>query len=215
MIQVAQDLKGKNPLELAQYAEDVAADMTGNAHFAAPQPALAEIIAKAAALRASQTRVATAETALSTERATARTDSDELKKLLTNEGTYVQGVANANGNTDEQATVIVKSGGMGVKSSGAPVGAMPAPEGLGLTQGNAPGKVDAHCHSVDKSSAYVWVSSEDADPNAAVWGGSVTTTKSKVTLENLKSGALVWVRVSAVGSQGTGPASDPMSVRVP
>ena len=191
MVQVTQDLRGKNPLELAQYADDVVSNMTGNPNFSTPIPALAEISAQSAAIRAGQTRVANAETNLSTERATVRADAEALKALLTNEGTYIQGVANAGGNSDAQATAIAKSGGMNVKSSGTPASLLPAPQELSLTQGDETGEVDAHCHSVKGTDFYGWETCLDPDPNTGNWTLVTPTTKSQTTLKSLASGAIV------------------------
>lgn len=214
MAQVKQDLQKMNPLELAQYADDVVAAMTGNSSFGVPTPALSALTDKATAVRKGQTEVAAAETVLSDKRSLVRAQAGDLKTLLTNEGTYVQGVANTSGNTDEQASAIIKSAHMDVKSAGSPVGALPAPTDVAATQGDMPNEVDTQCHSVKGASSYVWETCAGDDPIGGPWVYATTTTKSSVTLSNLASGSRQWVRVSAVGTAGAGPHSAPTDIRV-
>ena len=213
MVQVIQELRSKNPLELAQYADDVVASMTGNANFATPTPALSQIQAKAAAIRAGQTRVATAETNLSNERAAVRSDASDLRTLLTNAGTYVQGMANADGHTDDEATVIVKSADMDVKSSGTPIGMLPAPIELSLANGNT-GEITARCHSVKNAGLYQWEKCVEGDPNTGLWTIVTSTTKASAHLPGFASGTLPWIRVRAGHGDMLGPASAPVSIRV-
>ena len=215
MVQVAQDLKKFTALQLAQYAEDRATALENNATiFPAPNPTPTQLRVQATALRTGLGTVDDAKIALTVAYDGSHAVTEALKDMLNNEGTYVQGVANAGDNTDEQATTIIKTSGMSVKAAGTPVGVLPAPADLSLTQGDETGEVDAHCHSVKSSSFYQWESSLDADPNAASWTIRTPTTKSSTTLKDFASGAIVWVRVRAGGADGPGPASAPVSIRV-
>ena len=53
------------------------------------------------------------------------------------------------------------------------------------------------------------------DPVAGPWTTKAQPTASRWTLEGLASGQRVWVRVRAVGTNGTGPWSDPATKIVP
>ena len=214
MVQVKQGLDELTALQLAQRAEDTATAIENNANFATPLPTPAQLREAAATVRADQTGVSEAQSALKGAFDVAHGSTDALKNLLSSEGNYVQGVANAPGNTPAQATAIIKSADMGVKSNGSPVGLLPAPQALALTQGDFPLTVDAHCHSVAGKSSYLWEKCLDGDPNTGHWEFAASSAQSSVTLSNLPSGALVWVRVSAVGTAGTGPSSAPVSMRV-
>ena len=85
---------------------------------------------------------------------------------------------------------------------------------LVLTHGDFDGSVDASWNRDRKAKSYKVQMCIDP-PTDASWKDVDTTSKSSFTLKNLVSGAKIWVRVCAVGSDGNGPWSDPAVIVVP
>jgi hypothetical protein len=85
---------------------------------------------------------------------------------------------------------------------------------LALTHGDFDGSVDASWDRDKKAKSYKVQMSIDPLTDAS-WKEVDTTSKSSYTLKNLTSGQKIWVRVCAVGSNGSGPWSDPATIVVP
>ena len=143
--------------------------------------------------------------------------SETLRGLLRAEGGYVEGIANANDNPVPVATAIALSAAMGVVSPRTPVGPMPKVTGLSGTQGDEPGEVDLHWHSILRGLAG-YVAQHTSDPAAATGWLTLLLQKpkqSKASIGGFPSGTKVWFRVAAQGTDGVGPWSDPVQVTIP
>jgi hypothetical protein len=80
------------------------------------------------------------------------------------------------------------------------------------TIGDGSGDCDLVWQPVKRKSNYIVdVSADPITPTS--WAQAGLPTKSSFTVTGLISGARYWFRVSASGSQGPGPASDPATAR--
>jgi len=87
-----------------------------------------------------------------------------------------------------------------------PIGELPQVKNLSLTIGDNEGELDGHFDKVKGASSY---NIEKAITNPENWMHAASSTKTSFTLSGLGSGVKIWVRVSALGSAGQGPWSDP------
>ena len=216
MAQVKQELQAMNPTELAQQGENVVAGMTGNANFAAPNPPLSQISAAASELRARLSTVKSTAAQLSADNLAVREGDEVLRALLTGEGTFVQGVADAAERSGVgDPTQIIKSANMGVRADNTvPIGNLPAPSGLSATDGATDGDINAHCNRVKGASSYFWETCVGDNPISGAWGGTKGSTAGSIILTGYEVGKRVWVRVAALGAAGQGAWSEPVSLIV-
>ena len=195
-------------LELIALAKLIVQKMTAAAAiFVTPDPPLVDISTAITTLDTSKQAVDAAKATLAQAVAKQNTDDSALQDLLTAEGRYVDNRANGD-------KVIIESAGMPVADESTPVGELPQVQNLSLTHGDNPGEVDAHWNPVKKHKNYtVQVT---ADPiGSAAWITRGNPTKSSITIDGLTSGSKVWVHVSANGTAGSGPYSDPAVIVVP
>jgi hypothetical protein len=197
-----------NPDQTVDLANTIKTAMTTNAAtFANPVPtmtALGTLITTASTkIAAYNTAKAAAETAMA-ERDAAIT---ALAGGLTQEGAYVESVANG-----DPAKVVLA--GMQVRAAAAPIGVPAQVPNLALTAGDFPGTVDAVWDPTRGASVYEVQISPDPMTETG-WNTKVTVTKSSATVQGLTSGNKVWVRARAVGAAGPGPWSDPAVKTVP
>ncbi len=195
-------LNGYNPAGLVAFANTVKTAMTGNANFATPNPTLTAfgtlITTANTKIAAYNSMVAAAETGLADRDAALAA----LRASFTQLGDYVQNVSAGD-------AVKIESSGMSVRSQGTPT-TMTQVLGLALTPGDNPGSVDAMWTPVAGVRSYE-SQVNTSDPNVeANWSFKQSTSKSSVTLAGLTSGAKVWVRVRAIGTNdNAGAYSDP------
>ena len=85
---------------------------------------------------------------------------------------------------------------------------------LSTTAGDDDGALDGQNDPAAGARTYE-IQVSTVDPVAGPWTTKAQPTASRWTLEGLASGQRVWVRVRAVGTNGTGPWSDPATKIVP
>ncbi len=184
--------------------------MTGNPNFPTPNPPLTAISANAYEMRAliAQRNSLLAQAQQKTIAIRAKRDVGELG--MTNEGNYVEGIANASTDPANPPDAIIVSAGMHVKGASTPVGPMPQVTGLTATASDSAGAVDLHWDSI-KRGLQSYLIEKTTDP-AGLTGWTYAAggqKKSSATIEGLTSGTRYWFRAAAMGAAGQGPWSDP------
>ena len=208
MAKVKLSLNSYNPDGLVAFANTVKTAMTGNANFATPNPTLTAfgtlITTANTKIAAYNSLVAAAETGLADRDAALAA----LRAGFSQLGDYVQNVTAGD-------QVKIESAGIPVRSAGTPT-TMTQVLDLALTPGDNPGSVDAMWKPVAGVRSYeCQVNTVNPDVEAN-WSFKKSTSKSSVTLEGLTSGAKLWVRVRAIGTNdNAGPYSDPATNVVP
>jgi hypothetical protein len=107
-----------------------------------------------------------------------------------------------------------------LKTAPAPSGPTPRVLNLKLSIGDSAGSVDGAWNSLYKSGVKSYevesvLNPLNNDPNSGAWVRQPSVTKSSCTLTGFTSGARIWVRVRAIGPNGTGEWSDPATIIVP
>lgn len=200
------ELKRRTMSGLSDYVASIVAAMTGNTNFTTPTPALAAVTAKLtqynAALADSTAKTNAARLATST----LETRRAELESIVTLLAGYVEAASNG----DE---LVLLTSGMQVRSTGAPLGAMPAPASLSATAGDMEGEVDLSWQPVEGAGSYEVDCKTHTD--AGTWERTKSSTSSRVSVEGLTPGVAYAFRVRAVGAAGAGAWSDEAVRRAP
>lgn len=206
MAQVKLSLDRLTRDERIALAQQIHTQMTGNASFPTPSPALT-------ALDAAITALATGNSELNVLRQQAKEKTVEvdtldasLSQVLRDLAAYVQ---NASGGDESK----ILSAGMSVREAAAPVTMTPV-TGLESSPGDDSGEIDLSWNPVRSASSYEVQSSPDPITPTS-WGHAGISTKSSLTLTGQPSGARCWWRVRAVGANGPGAWSDPATKIVP
>lgn len=180
-------------LQMASFSKQVVADMTGNAHFPSPSPALSVIDANTLAL---DTAIAVVKRGIPATTADMHAKRKVLHDLLKSLGVYVEVVANQD---PPNALTIAKSSGMGIK-----LDPKPRPAGFRLQPTNVPGQVKLFTTSVPRG-AYKWEYTTTPAVDAS-WV-SVENNAAKILITGLTSASRYYFRV-AVATKSLGPWSD-------
>lgn len=186
----------------------IVAKMTDNPNFKTPDPALNALTdANLATVNQRNKR-----DTLQADAKQATTDLKALEalfdKLLTALGAYVENIA-------QGSKAIIESAGMpaSADTGGRPdPHKLPAPEGLAVTMGDAPGEVDPHWHRVTGAGAYELHYGQNGPDTL---DHQMTVVGSKAVLTGLTPGKEAWVVVYAVGTAGRGAPSQPARCMVP
>ncbi len=200
--------KKKTNDKIAMGATHIAA-MNGNTHY----PANTRV--------PSDAQVQTAQDELVTSQAAVDAAEIAWKQAIQvrdqKEGTW-DTVITARANNCEAVTpndlAALQSTGFPLRSSGAPIGDLPAPGDLTATASDNEGTIKLRCRAVGGASSYEWECKVHNDLNAP-WSAIKTSTTAKITVENLTPGTLYAFRVRAVGSAGPGTWSDEATERAP
>ncbi|MBK5284474.1 MAG: hypothetical protein JJE25_03655 [Bacteroidia bacterium] len=194
------ELSKKSVLQKIDSGKSVVLAMTANPNFTTPVPPLVDITAVTLALEKASNDVeaqggGTLLTAIMHEK------ENDFDTKMTALGNYVDGVAMG-------SETIILSAGMETKKQNAPIGIPAEVTGLEAKGGPLTGEISLRWKSVKGAKTYVIYTTEDINSTASfrIIGHS---TRAKFSAENLTSGNLYWFKVEAIGSAGTGHASDP------
>lgn len=185
-----------NDADLEQKAELIVDSMTGNAHFADPVPALADI---QAATTAFDMAIIKAKEGGKTEQLLRTFKREELIALLDRLALYVQLEADGN-------EAVLSSSGFSLSRTRNTVGALTKPQGFTVLAENV-GKIKLHLKAMRGAKSYLF---EYRKSGEEVWNVMVYT-KTTLVLTELESGKLYEFRVVAVGSSDQRIYSDVLS----
>ena len=185
----------------------IVTQMTGNASFPAPAPSLSEVTAAKNALNAAYQ---SAEAARNDSKAKTLAQGAAETALMGVVSKLADYVNTASGGDEP----VILSSGFEVAADATPAGLPGKPENFSLTAGDKPGEVHGHFDAVKYGRTYKVQYLIGPNPSGS-WLNGDPALKSNFDLEDLTSGDRVWVRLQAVGTAGTGPWSDPVSVIVP
>ena len=206
--QIKLDLQGKNVPDKIQFLRDVVTQMTGNANYPTPDPALTVITAKANALESALGAQAIAQQAAKT----ATTNLETAEKLA---DAAISSLSNHVWEKSGGDEAKIQGAGMTLRAPKTPTTSLPAPQGLTATAGDEEGELDLVWEPVPKSKGYEVQTSPDPVTSTS-WEYAETSTASKTSLTGLPSGSKIWVRVRALGPKKIkSPWSDPAVKRVP
>jgi len=173
----------------------IVAGMTGNAHYPAPVPALADVVAARNAYVAAVNAVKNGSLATVARRQLRAQLVAQLRSLAL----YVQ--QNCNGDA-----VILLGSGYPAQKAHQPTSLLPAPVNLRLARGTISGQLKARCNKVPKAGSYQWRYATAAAPTA--WTQLDPTLAASIMLSGLVRGTDYLVQVRAVGTRGPGDWSD-------
>ena len=186
--------------DLVSKTETIIASMTGNANFATPVPALADVQAKEEAL----STVAVAVKMGDKSQITLRNQlQSELIVMLKNLGDYVNFTAKGD-------AVVAASSGFGLPKDPSPLPDIAKPEGLYVEDGPNAGEFNVGIKSVKGAKSYIYQYTSDAPDSNAKWV-SENSTYVKNTISGLDKGKTYWCRVAAVGTRTQVVFSDALS----
>jgi hypothetical protein len=194
-----------NRAEKIQLARTMKTSLTDNDNFTDPDIPLTQLGSEADALEAADADVPVKFQAYQASVALANQLDNQLAASITTEGAYIERASGG-----DKAKIL--SAGVSVKSEGAPITQLPAPQNLSATSGDDDGEVDLSWQPVPRVKGYDIEQCADP-PTADGWEKVDFSSKSKYTVEDLTGGALYWFRVRARGSKVKGPWSDPAVAR--
>lgn len=174
--------------------------MTGNANFPTPTPTLAAL---QTALSDFEIALAKAKTGSELEKAIKNDKREALTDLLHSLGNYVLFTANG----DRTAAV---SSGFGIAKDPTPQPPITKPENVRLAEGPNAGELNVRFDRVTGARCYMIQYAEETATGPVEWQ-SQTSTRSKLTLQQLQSGKKYQVRVVAVGKNEQVMYSDVVS----
>ena len=186
--------------------------MTSNLNYPTPVPDDTALTATITLVAAKQAAFATADAAWET------AHTELLDAVDAGHSMLGQRATNCNSVTPGDKAKLTTSGLPLISTSHTPTGATPRVENLKLTGGDIVGTVDGSWNSLlNRASSYQVQSALNVgnDPNTATWVNQDPVTKSSTTIGPFTSGTRIWVRVRAVGTNGTGDWSDPATIIVP
>lgn len=184
-------------------ARNIVIELTGNAVFTAPNPALITITDAINALEIAYNESRNRD---KVKMALMRVKQRELLALINTLGAYV-----ANESAGDETKIL--SSGFSVKKQPEPLGPVTAPLDLRVDEGTAEQSLLMRWKPVKGGVAYVVeICKDPLDANQFEPAG--VTTKLRFQATNLVSGGKYWTRVAAIGKEGLGPYSDPAVKRV-
>lgn len=119
-----------------------------------------------------------------------------LVAMLNAEANYVQSASGGD-------AALIESVGMSVKSAGNPIGKLPAPSNLSVTEPETAGQVGLRWTGLKGAKSYHVESATDVSGNGN-WQLALSSTKGKGTVKGLTGGTKYWFRVAAIGAAGQG-----------
>jgi hypothetical protein len=189
-------------------AREILAAVAGNPLFPTPQPSLETVTGVTDDLDDAFHATQAHKLAGEVKTVNQNQKEDIFDRTFTQFIAYVESVAG-----DDE--LKLKSAGMDVKAP--PVSSTAKPDvssAVKLTTGDADGEIDMGWEPVDGAKSYLIETSPDP-VTATSWSPAQATTKSKTTIGGLISGTRYWFRVAAVGVNGQGGWSNPVSKIAP
>ncbi len=201
-VKVALKLYKLNPPQKMAAGKSYVDHMTGNKHFPAPSPSLADITNQIAVLDQAFTQSLTR-----VRGAVGKMHVEEkiLTSLINGLGGYVETCANAD--PENAVSIIEKEAGMTVKDK-----PIRKPKNFTAVNGAVNGTVELDTKAVKRSS-YIYQISTDPN-NPLSWVTLATCQKVRYLATGLTSGVRYYFRVAVVTGNVTGNFSPPISVLV-
>jgi len=182
-----------------QFARQVVTDMTGNPNFTTPAPTLASVGAAATSLETAFNAAETARQIAKSKTTTMDTMNAALNGLMSLLANYVQ---QASGGDEAK----IETSGFSVRDLPAsPIGNLPAPTLLAVSENGGAGSVKLKWKTVRGNKGYIVEIAPDAP--TPVWGPAGGSSKARAEVNGLTSGTKYWFRVCAIGSNGLSPWS--------
>ncbi|MEO8589612.1 MAG: fibronectin type III domain-containing protein [Flavobacteriales bacterium] len=195
---VKSGLKGLRTTEKVAHARTVVTGLTGNPAFSTPTPALAVVTAAA---DKTETAYNNALIGGPAERELRRVAEAELDSVLAHLCLYVNTTAAGD------PAVAVTSNFPLIKQP-TPVGKLPAPANAHARLTDFAGVVDLKWDAVANARYYhAYICSTDPSVEAN-WSLVGISSRAAHTVTDLKGGQFYWFRITAVGTEGEGAASD-------
>ncbi len=175
---------------LLAFARNVVAQMTANPNFATPVPALATVTTAIDALQAANEAASEGSHEAILDR---RAKKASLIALLRQLAAYVATEANG-------SRMAILSSGFHTTKIPAPVGPLPTPDNLRLSQTNQSGQLLLRMNRVYGVTAGYTVQTAEAEEGP--YSDYVTSSKTHVLIEGLTPAKTYWVRACANGAEG-------------
>lgn len=204
MSSLKMDISGLNSGELVLKAKNLVEDMTGNANFATPEPALADITAKVEELENWISKASFGD-----KRAVEYRDSvkAELVVMLRSLAGYVSSIAKGDGN-------VILSSGFEVRKEKTPPQPLARPVDFNIKRTDYEGTVTLDWSPVKDCHSYrLEVSTQNPETENANWTPLAVTTKSRYDTSNMVFGVYYYYRVKAIGAAGESPWSEIAFIR--
>jgi hypothetical protein len=185
--------------QLIIQTDKIIGNMTGNAAYPTPTPSLASVQTASTAFQNALAEAADGGKMKTAEKNAARVVLvDKLRAL----SLYVQM------NCENDLATLLSSGYDATKPP-TPVGILPAPEGVTLTQGKMSGALDLQGAPVSRAAGYEGQITQNLG-STSDWTGVGIFTAARMTAQGLSPGTNYWGRMRAIGSAGPGAWSDPV-----
>jgi hypothetical protein len=196
-------LKGLNASELVGKSTHVENEMTANAAFATPSPALAEVSAARTALVAA---IVAAQTGAHAAVATKNEAAKKLSGLLVKLARYVNSVAG--GDVDKAV-----SSGFELAKLPDPIDKLGAPTRFAGSTSAIEGQVELRWKGVRGARMYQVYMCEGDPTQEGKWASVGLTSKARLTVQGLTTDKKYSFRVAALGTIGEGPMSETVTAK--
>lgn len=194
------------PTDVLTLNSTIVGSMTDNDLFPAPTVPLEELSREAKAYSDEETAISNEEAKLKARRTANKGKLTDLKKMMTANGNYVNGVA-------QGRRAIIEAAGMPASAEPTPVGKLPTVKSLALTPGGAKGLVQAKWEAVSrKDGGAGYMVHHGPSPDNMTHKEYAHT--ASITLKGLPSGQEVWVCVQVLGKD-PGDCCNPVPQMVP
>lgn len=212
MSSISAGLSRKNPTQLIALADLVAPKLAPAAPATPPVPNLAakvaSLVTKRGLTKTANDAYESAKAALVGLKATRDATADDLRVEHTSLISAIE--SEAKGSITMLAATGYPLSSPAVQSTNPPAQIV----NLSVTAGDNDGSLDVTFDPDALATTYE-VQVTTADPVAGPWTTKEQPTASRATIDGLTSGQRVWIRVRAIGSNGSGPWSDPATKIVP
>jgi len=201
MAKVKLELSKKNTAEKTALGNKVDTNMSGNQYFESPNPTLDTLKTATANMAAASDDVEAARKIVQVKLSILYQQESIFDGIMTQMGAYVDNVSNG----DE---AIILSAGMDVQKEKSPSTLPDKITSVNATAGNNAGEIFLSWDKSSKAKSYAVEIAVSAP--VLEWKHAQITTRSKAELGGLQTGTAYQIRVTAVGSAGQGPWSDPV-----